>query len=418
MILTKSFKIIFFLFLITIIIFSPAKSIIKDLKNGHGLGSFLYVKNNFLNNFFIKNGLTISNYGKIFKIEIFDTFEIDNSTKKPFGYLESTDKGLYFITGNGELYFYPKKGINYGNKKILKTNLNKYFEQIDIYKSSFSNNPIRDIMINESNIFLSINNNLVDKDGMVNAYPLVLKGKIGENTSEIFFKIIYEFNQLTYLDEDQHVGGKIKYFKNNNFLFAVPDYGDLDNIYNSNTVNGKILILKDIDFKSNLFNIFSIGHRNPQGLYYDDENDLIISTEHGPLGGDEINLIKFQKSYGWPYSSYGTDLHEPKKSHKKYGYEEPIHFFEYNPGISEIVKLDEEFIDSYPLCFAVASLTGYSFKFGHHLYFLCGKSKDSLEIVDKIYIGDRIRDITYSHDFKKIFLVLENKSQIITLSKF
>ena len=42
--------------------------------------------------------------------------------------------------------------------------------------------------------------------------------------------------------------------------------------------------------------IFSMGHRNPQGLYFDEENNFIIETEHGPKGGDEINLIKIDQN--------------------------------------------------------------------------------------------------------------------------
>ena len=39
------------------------------------------------------------------------------------------------------------------------------------------------------------------------------------------------------------------------------------------------------------YQIYSLGHRNPQGLFYDIENDYILETEHGPKGGDEINMI-------------------------------------------------------------------------------------------------------------------------------
>ena len=60
-----------------------------------------------------------------------------------------------------------------------------------------------------------------------------------------------------------------------------------------------------------------MGHRNPQGLFVD-QNKIVLSTEHGPWGGDEINLIPFEKIYnneilnfGWPISSYGE--HYAKK---------------------------------------------------------------------------------------------------------
>ena len=50
-----------------------------------------------------------------------------------------------------------------------------------------------------------------------------------------------------------------------------------------------------------------MGHRNPQGLFYDKQNHIIFSTEHGPQGGDEINIIKKGDNYGWPEITYGIN---------------------------------------------------------------------------------------------------------------
>ena len=58
-----------------------------------------------------------------------------------------------------------------------------------------------------------------------------------------------------------------------------------------------------LTFKTKNKKIFSYGHRAPQGLFT--EGNLILSTEHGPKGGDEINKIEFNKNYGWPIASYG-----------------------------------------------------------------------------------------------------------------
>ena len=114
-----------------------------------------------------------------------------------------------------------------------------------------------------------------------------------------------------------------------------------------------------------------MGHRNQQGLYYDNRNDIIYSTEHGPQGGDEININIFPesfkiKNYGWPISSYGehygfpdelgaicqcplNELYEKvplHKSHSSYGFIEPLINFTPSIGITQIIKT-ENFLKMY-----------------------------------------------------------------------
>jgi glucose/arabinose dehydrogenase len=56
--------------------------------------------------------------------------------------------------------------------------------------------------------------------------------------------------------------------------------------------------------------IWSYGHRNPQGLHYDAATQTLYETEHGPLGGDELNIITAGGNYGWPLFSYGLNYDE------------------------------------------------------------------------------------------------------------
>ena len=53
--------------------------------------------------------------------------------------------------------------------------------------------------------------------------------------------------------------------------------------------------------------IWTIGHRDPQGLFFDAEQRVLYATEHGPLGGDELNVIAGGGNYGWPLFSYGVN---------------------------------------------------------------------------------------------------------------
>lgn len=75
--------------------------------------------------------------------------------------------------------------------------------------------------------------------------------------------------------------------------------------------------------------IFSYGHRNPQGLAFNPLTHDLWQHEHGPRGGDEINIIKPKKNYGWPVISYGINYNGTvfTKLLEKEGMEQPIHYW-------------------------------------------------------------------------------------------
>ena len=105
-----------------------------------------------------------------------------------------------------------------------------------------------------------------------------------------------------------------------------------------------------------------MGHRNPQGLYYNKTNNFLLEAEHGPEGGDEINLIELDPNkipnYGWAISSYGehyggknAPYNKKKyvkyplyKSHSEYNFIEPLIYFNPSIGISQIVGLDKRIV--------------------------------------------------------------------------
>ena len=123
---------------------------------------------------------------------------------------------------------------------------------------------------------------------------------------------------------------------------------------NKNSFFGKVISidknnLKNIDYNEENVrvnaDIFTMGHRNPQGLAETDKK--FYSAEHGPKGGDEINLLYKNANFGWPVSSYGTKYYlEPnsefnagekiikfyENSHSKFGFTEPV--FQFTPSIA------------------------------------------------------------------------------------
>jgi glucose/arabinose dehydrogenase len=76
--------------------------------------------------------------------------------------------------------------------------------------------------------------------------------------------------------------------------------------------------------------IWSKGHRNPQGIAFDAADGKLYTVEHGARGGDEINLIAPGKNYGWPVITYGVDYSGAKigEGTEKAGLEQPLHYWD------------------------------------------------------------------------------------------
>jgi len=137
------------------------------------------------------------------------------------------------------------------------------------------------------------------------------------------------------------------------------------------------------------YNIFSLGHRNPQGLVYSNKN--IFSLEHGPQGGDELNKILEGKNYGWPIASYGTRYNNGSSyalSHSEHGFEEPMFVFTPAVAPTAINKCPKNLSDYYKNknCLIALSLRAQSI-----LIFLLNKNNTRVLNVEKIFIEKRLR---------------------------
>ncbi len=143
----------------------------------------------------------------------------------------------------------------------------------------------------------------------------------------------------------RHYGSRIAFDDKGHIFFTIGDRGVRSTAQNLKQHNGSVVrikrdgsIPKDNPFISNqnvLPEIWSYGHRNPQGMAMDIKNNRLWSNEHGPRGGDEINLISPGFNYGWPIISYGKEYWGPiavgESTHKK-GMEQPKKV--YTPSIA------------------------------------------------------------------------------------
>ena len=137
-----------------------------------------------------------------------------------------------------------------------------------------------------------------------------------------------------------HFGSRIIFDRENYLFFSIGDRGNRDlNPQDITRDGGKIYRLHDdgripvdnpfVDETKSKKGIYSFGHRNPQGMVYDKENNKLWIHEHGPRGGDEINIIKAGENYGWPLASYGINYIGTKFTDKKSisGVQDPIHYW-------------------------------------------------------------------------------------------
>ena len=206
-------------------------------------------------------------------------------------------------------------------------------------KNNFTLVGIRDLLLNDEKLYISlIFKNL--KGYSINAYTADL------NFEKLNFELFFETDEF-WNSYNVFSGGRFFEYKDNKILFTVGYSNVSGAAQNLNSLLGKII---SIDKQTKEHNIISMGHRNPQGLSYIKDSNIIINTEHGPKGGDEIN-VNFQKTneipnFGWDISSYGTtyggdDIY--KKSHIKYGFIEPLKYYVPSIGISQMVYMPNEF---------------------------------------------------------------------------
>lgn len=141
-----------------------------------------------------------------------------------------------------------------------------------------------------------------------------------------------------------HYGGRILFDKNGNLLVSTGERSDLSTRPQAQSMSsslGKIVrITKDgAPAKGNPFDgesearpeLYTIGHRNPQGLAFHPETGDLWANEHGPRGGDELNRIQAGFNYGWPTITYGIEYSgQPigDAIQQKDGMEQPVYYWD------------------------------------------------------------------------------------------
>ena len=243
----------------------------------------------------------------------------------PWAFVFLPDNSILITERKGELIHFKN-----GEKNIIK-NLPKIISKnqgglLDIeLHPNFKENGWVYIAYSSSN-----DNN----DGMNTS---VMRFQI-ENSRAVKKELIYK--AIPNSKRSIHFGSRIIFDRENYLFFSIGDRGNRDlNPQDITRDGGKIYRLHDdgripvdnpfVNETKSKKGIYSFGHRNPQGMVYDKENNKIWIHEHGPRGGDEINIIKAGENYGWPLASYGINYIGTKFTDKKSisGMQDPIHYW-------------------------------------------------------------------------------------------
>jgi cytochrome c2 len=214
--------------------------------------------------------------------------------------------------------------------------------------------------------------------------------------------------------QGEEIGGRMALIDERTLLLTVGDMGfsGLESwqrlAQDPSASYGKTL---RIDLETNTSEVFTLGHRNPQGVHVDADGEIWI-TEHGPKGGDELNLLRAGVNYGWPNVTYGTDyrsfvwpLNTQQGRHE--GYPEPIFAWVPSIGVTSIIRIEGAQFPSWKGDFLIGSLTTRS------LYRL-RMSQGRVIFEEPIPIGYRVRDLLELDDGR--ILVWTDGASLLELS--
>lgn len=170
----------------------------------------------------------------------------------------------------------------------------------------------------------------------------IMRAKLSNNAlvqKEVLYKAVPNTTR------GQHFGSRLEFDREGYLFFSIGERGDRDvNPQDLGRDGGKIYRVHDdgripqdnpfVDRAGAKPAIYSYGHRNPQGLAIHPGTGQLWDHEHGPRGGDEINLVQKGKNYGWPLVTYGINYSGTKITEKTSGpgMEQPL--YQWTPSIA------------------------------------------------------------------------------------
>ena len=243
-------------------------------------------------------------------------------------------------------------------------------------------------------------------------HACVSSAKLGETGLENVKEI---FRSQMAKSGSAHYGGRMAWLPDNTLIVTLGDgYSYREEAQNLANHLGKIVrinadgsVPKDNPFVGKQGakpEIYSYGHRNVQGLVYDAANKRLIAHEHGPRGGDEVNVITPGVNYGWPKATYGIDYTGAQISpYKEYeGTQQPAIYWVPSIAPSGMIAYNGDLFPQWKGSLFVAALKAQQVS----RLTLKGNKASEEEVLFK-EVGERFRDIRTGPD-GAIYLLTDN----------
>ena len=354
-----------------------------------------------------------------------DFIEIGKSEK--YGAIEIINDDLFYISQDGNIYLLYNEKLKSLNVDKIENNKEEFIKNFSNSEAYLDGFTVRDSFYDNDISTLFTSSIYYDYEN--DCYNIgVFKIKL------LFKNLNYKFDRKGWENifhtspciskqendnffQSQSAGGRIQKISEDSYLLTVGDFNFFEsefqnlNLYKQESDYSKIIKF-DLDGNKE---VYSSGHRNPQGLAVINQNyeKLIIESEHGPEGGDEINIIEKNKHYGFPYLSYGTNYGSQNWSgdeliiDEKFSPIDPLFSFTPAIGISELTEFKNLIsLPKWDGDILITSLRGKSIfraKLNH---------KNNINFIEKIFINKRIRDISYNTK-GEIFLLEDSLNQSV-----
>lgn len=242
------------------------------------------------------------------------------------------------------------------------------------------------------------------------------RGKLSGNAL-VDFEELFRGNPL--VSSGAHFGCRIVFDNDNMLFFAIGDRGTPSNAQDSTNHYGSVLRIHDdgtipndnpyLDKTAAKKELYTLGNRNIQGMFYISEIDQLWAVEHGPRGGDELNIIKAGANYSWPLATYGINYDGTPITELRSipGHEDPITYWV--PSIApcgmDLVSYNSE---NNELDVVIGALAG------QHIDRLKIVNNEVVESIKCLQGYARFRDIQLSSD-GYIYAVTQSPGRLIRL---